>query len=184
LDLARFAFSTEIKSDNRGENPSNPFSILSVGRLVEKKGTDVLLKALSLLPSRLHWHLVHAGGGPLRRKLEHQARSLGIDGRIRWRGLLTQQELLEEYRTADLFVLASRVARDGDRDGLPNVLAEAQSQGLACVATRVSGIPELIDDGVTGLLVEPQAPEKLAHALETLIREPERRRLLGEAGRR
>src|SRR6185369_134792 len=112
------------------------------------------------------------------------ARALGIAERVLWRGARTQTELLAEYRAADLFALASRWARDGDRDGLPNVLAEAQSQGLACVATRVSGIPELVDDGVTGLLVEPQAPEKLAHALETLIREPERRRLLGEAGRR
>ena len=62
-----------------------------------------------------------------------------------WRGARTQVELLAEYRAADLFALASRVARDGDRDGLPNVLVEAQSQGLACVATRVSGIPELIE---------------------------------------
>jgi glycosyltransferase involved in cell wall biosynthesis len=75
------------------------------------------------------------------------------------------------------------VARDGDRDGLPNVLAEAQSQGLACVATRVSGIPELIEDGVTGVLVAPEAPVEIARALEALIRDPARRDGLGEAGR-
>jgi glycosyltransferase involved in cell wall biosynthesis len=184
LDLSRFASSNEGKSTNRGDDPSKPVAILSVSRLVEKKGADILLQALALLPARLHWHLVHAGGGPLRKKLQRQARALGIDQRIRWRGLLTQQELLEEYRAADLFVLASRVARDGDRDGLPNVLAEAQSQGLACVSSNVSGIPELIEDGRTGLLVEPESPLVLARALEALIADPERRRALGDAGRR
>lgn len=184
LDFSRFDSSAEKKSANRGEDPANPVSILSVCRLVEKKGADILLQALALLPARLHWHLVHAGGGPLKRKLERQARALGIDGRIRWRGLLTQQELLEEYRAADLFVLASRVARDGDRDGLPNVLAEAQSQGVACVSSNVSGIPELIEDGRSGMLVEPESPQALARALEALIADPARRGALGEAGRR
>ena len=75
------------------------------------------------------------------------------------------------------------MARDGDRDGLPNVLAEAQSQGLACVATRISGIPELIEHGMTGVLVAPEAPDELARALETLARDPVRRRALGAAGR-
>ena len=99
-----------------------------------------------------------------------------------WRGPLTQDELLEEYRKADMFALASRIASDGDRDGLPNVLAEAQSQGLACVATRVSAIPELVRDGETGLLVDEGDVEALARALETLIASPARRRALGQAG--
>jgi glycosyltransferase involved in cell wall biosynthesis len=171
-------------ADNRGEDPARPVTILSVGRLVEKKGTDVLLEALACLPPELHWRLVHAGGGPLRGELERRAAALGLAGRVTWRGPCTQVELLEAYRAADLFALASRVARDGDRDGLPNVLAEAQSQGLACVATRVSGIPELVDDGATGLLVPPESPGEFARALAALIRDPARRRTLGEAGRR
>ena len=178
LDFSRFP---PVERDEEGKSP---VVILSVGRLVEKKGTDVLLDALALLPRDLNWKLVHAGGGPLKDKLERQARALGIAERIEWRGARTQTELLAEYRAADLFALASRVARDGDRDGLPNVLAEAQSQGLACVATNVSGIPELIDDGSTGLLVEPEAPEKFSQALATLIRNPALRRSLGVAGRR
>jgi glycosyltransferase involved in cell wall biosynthesis len=178
LDFSRFP-SFEKNTSGNGEKPA---IILSVGRLVEKKGTDVLLDALALLPKELGWKLVHAGGGPLKDKLERRARALGIAGRIEWRGARTQTELLAEYRAADLFVLASRVARDGDRDGLPNVLAEAQSQGLACIATRVSGIPELINDD-TGLLVEPEAPEELARALAALIADPARRAALGAAGR-
>jgi glycosyltransferase involved in cell wall biosynthesis len=180
LDFSRFPFVEKSASSNDGK----PVVILSVGRLVEKKGTDVLLEALARLPADLPWRLVHVGGGPLKEKLERRARRLGIAERIQWCGARTQVELLAEYRAADLFALASRVARDGDRDGLPNVLVEAQSQGLACVATRVSGIPELIEDGATGLLVEPEAPDKLAQALEMLIREPARRRSFGEAGRR
>ena len=184
LDFSKFASAPGKEKENAGKNPDDPVTILSVGRLVEKKGTDVLLEALARLPADLHWRLVHAGGGPLKAKLERRARSLGIEARVSWRGARTQTELLAEYRAADLFALASRVARDGDRDGLPNVLAEAQSQGLPCVATRVSGIPELIEDGATGLLVAPEAPEDLARALASLIRDPARRRALGEAGRR
>jgi glycosyltransferase involved in cell wall biosynthesis len=184
LDLSRFADFERTKEENRGEDPARPVVILSVGRLVEKKGTDVLLEALARLPAGRHWRFVHAGGGPLREALARRARSLGIAERVEWRGPCTQTELLEAYRAADLFALASRVARDGDRDGLPNVLAEAQSQGLACVATRVSGIPELIDDGVTGLLVAPESPAELAPALAGLIDDPARRRALGAAGQR
>jgi glycosyltransferase involved in cell wall biosynthesis len=79
-------------------------------------------------------------------------------------------------------VLASRVAPDGDRDGLPNVLMEAQSQGLACLATQVSAIPELIRDGDTGRLVPPGDAGALADALAELIRDPARRQALGQAG--
>jgi glycosyltransferase involved in cell wall biosynthesis len=153
--------------------------ILSVGRLVEKKGTDVLLEALARLSPGLHWRFVHAGGGPLKRALERRARALGIAARVAWRGALPQGELLEEYRAADLFVLACRIARNGDRDGLPNVLMEAQSQSLACLSTRVAAIPELIEDGTTGVLVAPESPEELARALESLIADPGRRSRLG-----
>ncbi len=92
-------------------------------------------------------------------------------------------QVLEAYRQADLFVLASKVAKDGDRDGLPNVLIEALSQRLACVATNVSGIPELIEDGATGLLT-PSDPVALAQALACLISNPAMRTTLGAAGER
>ncbi len=183
LDLSRFPSVEKSNAERNGNDPANPVIILSVGRLVEKKGTDVLLAALARLPQALQWRLVHVGGGPLGDKLERRARALGVAARIEWHGVRTQTELLAAAGAADLFALASRVARDGDRDGLPNVLAEAQSQRLACVATRVSGIPELIEHGTTGLLVAPDEPEELARSLETLIRDPGRRRALGEAGR-
>jgi glycosyltransferase involved in cell wall biosynthesis len=107
---------------------------------------------------------------------------LGLQEHIEWKGALTQEELLAEYRAADLFALASRIAKDGDRDGLPNVLLESQSQALACVATRVSGVPELVLDGKSGVLVGENDAAALAGALEALARDPARRRALGEAG--
>ncbi len=182
VDLARFSHRSSEPARRDGRDPADPVVILSVGRLVEKKGTDVLLEALARLPRGLHWRLVHAGGGPLKRALQRRARALGIAGRVAWLGALSQDELLREYRAADLFVLACRIARNGDRDGLPNVLMEAQSQSLACLATRVAAIPELIEDRVTGVLVDPESPDQLATALGELVGDPEQRRRLGRAG--
>jgi len=182
IDLARFPAPAAPRPARDGRDAADPVTLLSVGRLVEKKGTDVLLEALARLPRELHWRLVHAGGGPLRATLLQRARALGIAERIAWRGALAQDALLAEYRAADLFVLASRIARDGDRDGLPNVLVEAQSQGLACVSTAVSAIPELIEHARSGWLVPPESPDALAAALATLIGDPDRRAALGAAG--
>ena len=86
------------------------------------------------------------------------------------------------YRAADLFALTAKIAGDGDRDGLPNVLMEAQSQGLACLATRVGAIEELIDDGVTGLLADSGDIKAMAQGLERLMRDPVLRFRLGTAG--
>lgn len=181
LDLTRFPRSPAEPRRRDGSDAADPVVILSVGRLVEKKGTDVLLEALARLSPGLHWRFVHAGGGPLKRALDRRARTLGIAARVVWRGALPQGELLDEYRAADLFVLACRIARNGDRDGLPNVLMEAQSQSLACLSTRVSAIPELIEDGTTGVLVAPESPDELAKALANLIADPARRSRLGRA---
>ena len=129
IDLARFPPKSFPVAARDGRNAADPVVILSVARLVEKKGTDVLLEALARLPPSLHWRFVHVGGGPLKQRLERQARALGIAAASSGAARSRRTELLAEYRDADLFALASRVARDGDRDGLPNVLAEAQSQG-------------------------------------------------------
>jgi len=186
LDLTRFAPpATAAPPPARdGSDAADPVRLLSVGRAVEKKGYDLLLQALAALPRDLQWQFTHIGGGPLRPKLERQAAALGLSERIAWCGAQAQAEVLARYRAADLFVLASRIAGNGDRDGLPNVLVEAQSQGLACLATRVAAIPELLEDGVSGLLVPPEDPEALAGALARLIAAPEERRRLGVAGQR
>ena len=181
LDLSRFGRPATPRPRRDGSIASDPVILLSVGRAVEKKGYDILLDALALLPTGLHWRFVHIGGGEKLPELKDQAGKLGLAERITWRGALAQEEVLDHYRSSDLFVLACRIARDGDRDGLPNVLLEASSQGLCCVSTSVSGVPELLTEGVNGLVVEPENPAALAAAIERAIREPILRERFGGA---
>jgi len=184
IDLSQFDTAANTGSGNDGSDQSAPVRLLSVGRAVSKKGYDDLIAALAELPDTLNWRLEHIGGGNLSDKLKQQAEQAGIAGRIQWRGAQPQGEVLKAYRAADIFVLASRIAADGDRDGLPNVLMEAQSQGLACIATAVSAIPELITDGETGILVPAQDQAALRRAVGDLAADPARRRRLGEAGQK
>jgi len=182
LDVSRFPAAPEARPMRDGRDAADPLRILCVGRAVEKKGHDILLEALGRLPEDLNWRLWHVGGGELRDKLRARAERLGIADRVEWFGALPQGEVIERYRSADLFVLASRVGDDGDRDGLPNVLMEAQSQALACIATDVSAIPELIVNGETGVLVPSEDPDALSAAIADLAYNPERRLFLGRSG--
>ena len=184
LDLVSFPPPSTQNSSRDGRDAANPVRILSVGRLVEKKGYADLLAALAALPSGLNWRLAHVGGGPLLRELKRHEARVGIGERIEWLGALPRDEVLDQYRRSDLFVLASRVSKDGDRDGLPNVLVEAASQGLACVSTTAGAARELIEPGANGLLVAPGNPIELSKALERLIREPALRAHFGAAAQR
>jgi glycosyltransferase involved in cell wall biosynthesis len=177
LDFGRFP-----EPSVRGPRETGPYTLLSVGRLVPKKGFDGLLNALARLPRDLDWRLRHVGGGPLKDTLAAEAARLGIGERITWLGARPQEQVLEEYRGADLFVLNCRIAEDGDRDGLPNVLMEAQSQRLPVVSTAMPAIAELVIDGETGLLTPPDDPDRLAEAIERLLRDPRLRDRYAEAG--
>jgi glycosyltransferase involved in cell wall biosynthesis len=184
LDLARFGRWDETRPTRDGSTGSEPVLVLSVGRAVEKKGYDVLLRALALLPADLDWRFEHIGGGEQLSRLKALADGLGIAARISWKGALAQEDVLEHYRRADIFALACRIAADGDRDGLPNVLVEAASQKLACVSTDISGVPELLTHEENGMVVPPEDPQALAQALERMIREPALRKRLGDAAER
>jgi len=179
LDFARFPTLPARPVERDGRRA--PVMIVSVARAVEKKGLDDVLRALARLPAELDWRFVHIGGGTLVPRLKALAERLRIADRVSWRGAQPQSEVIAACAEADIFVLASRVTRSGDRDGLPNVLMEAQALSLACVSTRVSAIPEVIDDGRTGVLVEPRDPAALALALERLIRDPRARATLAAA---
>ena len=167
LDMARFP----EPPDRPVRGPSAPFRMLSVGRLVEKKGFDRLIEALALLPSSLNWHWDHIGGGGSKAALSARAGELEIAHRITWHGAKTQPEVIEAMRRADLFVLPSRIADNGDRDGLPNVLMEAASQKLPILSTPISAIPEFIEDGVHGFLVADD-PDALADAIAQMAADP------------
>lgn len=179
LDLNRFP----APPARHWRQASDPLQLMSVGRLVEKKGFDRLIAALALLPADLDWHWTHIGGGGLKDLLQDLAVDAGIDQRISWCGACAQPEVIAAMRKSDLFVLPSRVAADGDRDGLPNVLMEAASQLLPILSTPVSAIPEFISSGTHGLLSD-DAPAALADAITSLARDPQRAAEMAEAALR
>jgi len=184
IDLARFPLPPERgEMGNTGTDPASPVRLVSVGRAVVKKGYDILLRALALLPPDIHWRLEHLGGGPELTSLQALAAELGLTGRIGWRGPADQKSVLKALRESDLFALACRIAPDGDRDGIPNVLMEAQSQALACVTTSLPAVSEFIRHGETGLLCPPEDHQAFAAALELMMRNPEQRAAMGRQGR-
>jgi glycosyltransferase involved in cell wall biosynthesis len=181
LDLSRFPPPPETRPARDGSDPADPIRIASVGRAVAKKGYGDLLRALAALPQDLHWRFVHVGGGELLPALKAQAKRDGLAGRCAFLGSKDQPQIVGLLREADLFVLPSKAARSGDRDGLPNVLMEAASQKLAIVATDFAGIPEFVRDGREGRLVPPGDWESLSNAINMLTRDPVARDALGEA---
>ncbi|MGI9524626.1 MAG: glycosyltransferase family 4 protein [Hyphomicrobiaceae bacterium] len=182
IDLARFPHFERPRSTRTGKEVSAPIRLLSVGRAVEKKGFDTMLDALAQLPTDLAWRWVHIGGGEDLDALKARAERLGINACIDWCGPRNQSDILAAYRRSDLFVLPCRIASNGDRDGLPNVLVEALSQGLACISTPISAIVELIRDDHLGLLIPPNNATDLADAISQLAQNPTQRDALGRTG--
>ncbi len=149
--------------------------IVSVGRLRAKKGLDVLIDACARLRDQSREFACEiVGYGPEHDRLQAQIEDLGLEGQVRLVGALSREQVIERYARAAVYVQPARIAADGDRDGIPNVLLEAMAMGLPVVATRVSGIPELVDEEVNGVLVEPDDAPALAAAIEGLLRQPAR----------
>jgi glycosyltransferase involved in cell wall biosynthesis len=158
--------------------------ILSVGRLREKKGLDTLILACALLRQRGQpFRCEIVGYGEEHDRLAAQIRRLKLDDQVSLVGKLTREQLIERYARAAVYVQPSRVAADGDRDGIPNVLLEAMAMSLPVVATRVSGIPELVVHGQSGLLVEPDDAAALSAAMAGLLDDAALGRRLGLAAR-
>jgi colanic acid/amylovoran biosynthesis glycosyltransferase len=158
IDLAAFPF-----VDRRGR--SGPPVALAAGRLVEKKGFEYLIRGLAEAGDRFPGFVRIAGDGPLLGRLESLARELGVADRVAILGWRSPVEVAAEMRDADLLVVPSVTAEDGDMEGLPVVMTEAMATGLPIVGTRHSGIPEAIRDGVNGRLVDERDVAGLAAAL-------------------
>jgi glycosyltransferase involved in cell wall biosynthesis len=158
---------------------------LGVGRLVPKKGFDVLVEACAILKRRgFHFETAIVGEhGEHEARLRQQIDAHGLTNHVRLIGPLEQSRLYTEYQRADVFCLPCRVLDNGDRDGLPNVLMEAMACGLPVVTTPVSGIPEIIKDGQNGTLVPPDDAEALANAIQRISSDRMLARNLGRAGR-
>ncbi|TFG92700.1 MAG: colanic acid biosynthesis glycosyltransferase WcaL [Myxococcales bacterium] len=162
----------------------HPLRLVCVGTLHEVKGQAVLIEACRLLAERaIEFRCDLVGDGPDREALERQARAAGRAGQVRFLGALTRTEVAARLRDADVAVVPSVPTRDGRREGIPVALMEAAATGRPVVASRLSGIPEAIEDGVQGLLVEPGDFRALADAIGTLAADPLLRTRLGAAAR-
>jgi glycosyltransferase involved in cell wall biosynthesis len=159
------------------------FRVLFVGRLVERKGVAGLLDAVGRLPAALGTRLEIIGEGPERPRLEAQIRQAGLHDRVVLRGRVSTADLRAAYAAADVLVLPSVLDSRSDTEGLGVVLLEAMSYGVPVIASRIGGIPDIVGDGETGLLVPPGDPGALAAALERLAVDPGLRQRLGSAGR-
>jgi glycosyltransferase involved in cell wall biosynthesis len=158
--------------------------VLSVGRCVRKKGFEHLIGACSLLATRgLRIECDIIGEGPLEAELRAEIERCGLRESVRLCGPRSQEQVREALAGCDVFVLACQPEEDGGSDNLPTVIAEAMFTGVPCISTTVAGVPEMIADGVEGLLVPPRDPEALAAAMEKLLRDPALALRLGEAGR-
>jgi len=162
-----------------------PRKLLSVGRLVPMKGFDTLLVALAELHTRgVGFSCTVIGEGPERARLEALRRELGLEALVEFPGAMAQSEVVRHMTESTLMVLPCVVAPNGQSDGIPNVLMEAMATGLPVVSTRISGIPELVEDGVSGCLVAAGDATALADSVQALLDDPGQRDSFAEAGRR
>jgi colanic acid/amylovoran biosynthesis glycosyltransferase len=165
-------------------NTNVPGRIVAVGRLVEKKGFAVLVEACALLAARgVAFDCRIIGDGPLQETLASQIAGLGLRASVSLCGPMPQECLAEELGQAAIATLPCVITADGDRDGLPTVLLEAMGKAISVVTTTVTGGPEIVAHGETGLLCPPGDPKALADALEALLADPARARAMGAAGR-
>ena len=177
VDVDRIRFQERVPGDDSSVN------ILLVARMVEKKGIPYAVQAFAeVRRDHPHVSLTLIGEGPERPAIEALLRQLNLS-EVRMPGAQPHAVVLSEMRRAHIFVLPSVKAADGDTEGIPVTLMEAQASGLPVVATRHSGIPELVEDGRSGYLVPERDSKSLAERLRHLIEHPEIWRALGLAGR-
>ncbi len=166
------------------EKGENPFMILCVGTLHEVKGQAYLIEACRQLPERgfdFECHFV--GDGPDKKSLIELVEQAGLSDKVRFDGRLTRDEIARLLLDTDVLAAPSVPTRDGRREGIPVVLMEAMGSGVPVIASNLSGIPELVNDQLTGLLVPPRDATSLADAMECYIKYSDLRRRLGRAGR-
>ena len=163
---------------------AQPSTLIAVCRFVEKKGLDVLVRACALLKKRrVPFQCFLIGDGPEMSRLQSLVAELELQDEVRFTGAVSTDRVRSYLVPSNVIVVPSVYARDGERDGTPSVLIEAMARGVPVVASAISGIPELIDNGKSGLLVPERDEEALASAIQNLLADPDLRARLGRNGR-
>ena len=165
--------------------PNEPYQIMTVARLTEKKGLPILYEALRILKQRgiLFRHTL-IGDGDDRDAILQLISSPDLNSCCRWLGTRTHEEVIAQFGKSDAFVLPCRIAGNGDRDGIPNVLVESLAMGVPALSTNISAIPEILINGKTGLTVPPSRPDLLADALLKILKDRDLRCTLIKNGRK
>ncbi len=173
----------ERKPYDRSNSDGSSVTLVSIGRMVPTKGHDVLINALASLKGTLDKtiRLKFIGSGPIEQELKDLAEKQGVASEVEFCGAMAFEDVLQTLESADLFCLAPRLIPGHPPDGIPNVIAEAMALGVPVLTTRVSAIPELVEDGVSGKLVEVDDVPAFAQALSSLINNAELRKTIGEA---
>jgi colanic acid/amylovoran biosynthesis glycosyltransferase len=165
-------------------DPGEPIKVLTIARLIEKKGVAVAIDAVSRLLSKaekIEYSVV--GDGPLREDLQQLIESMGIERQVRLLGWKTHEEVRRLLEESHVLIAPSLTSESGDQEGIPNAIKEAMASGLPVISTFHSGIPELVIDGVSGLLVPERDAASLADALAYLLSHPEVCKRMSKAGR-
>ena len=173
---------TAKRTQRDGRDSSQPVRLLSVARAVQKKGLSHLIEALARVATCAHVHLDHYGDGPLLETLKQRVRQLGLQHVVTFHGARPHSDIIAAMDQSDLFVFPADIGPDGDRDGLPNAVLEANARGLCVVATDAGGVRDGVRHGETGALVARGDIEGLSSCIVALVRDPaERQRLAQEA---
>ncbi|MFW2366443.1 MAG: glycosyltransferase family 4 protein [Desulforhopalus sp.] len=169
-----------FKYNGRHHAAREPFKLLTVARMTEKKGLPTIYKALARLRDRnIEFRHTLIGDGDDRDTILALISSLGLDANCSWRGTQTHAEVLKHFKESDLFVLGCEIAKNGDRDGIPNVLVESLAMGVPAVSTNVSAIPEILVNGKTGIIVPSKSAKELEKAMvEVLTNDNLRKQLI------
>lgn len=177
IDLDRF-------SPHRRIMVNDGIKLLTVTRLVEKKGLEYLIRAIpTVIREMPDCNLTIVGSGPLNDHLNQLVRDLKLEGNIQFKGDQSDFELMHYYENAEMFILPCIIAENGDRDGIPVAIMEAMAMELPVISTMVSGIPELVEDGISGILVSQKDENAIADAIIKLHKDKKLRLEMGEKGR-
>lgn len=178
IDIDRFSPRRKIEIDDG-------IKLLTVTRLVEKKGLEYLIKAIPIVIKQMpDFDLTIVGSGPLNDHLHQLVHDLKLEEYIQFKGDQSDFQLMHYYENAEMFILPCIIAENGDRDGIPVAIMEAMAMELPVISTTVSGIPELVEDGVSGILVSQKDEKAIANAIIKLHKDKKLRLEMGENGRK